>query len=130
MAKIRYPPFDVDSAFTLLVHFGPGGARAPGTWHLIHEYGPADQYLLALGWALSWSSDLNTQFFAARDLVALPAIPRDFCPICYNFISPGFLGPAVPRMNIYHGESREIIPPAFHWDWFDPDPPPGFSWTP
>jgi len=125
IAMFEYPPCTWEVA---LEHFGIGSGGDSTPWHLVHEYDVLGPDYPLTSFAAIWYPDQPTALAAARTFTQLSQVVTDLCPWCH-FAFPGFGGyPLTPRFNIYRGPRGEPLIPAIYWDWWNPDPPPGYSW--
>ena len=129
MVKIKqweYPPFTWKVSFE---HYPYGSNPPNGTWHLVHEYDVFGPDYPFTSFGSHWYPTAVLAHLAALHFVAMPLLVTDLCPWCrYQFPEFGHY-PKTPRMNIYRGHNELPNLPAIYWDWWNPDPPPGYSWT-
>jgi len=139
MVKILPRPEDYLKPYVLLQHVGEMGPDDPLLWHLVYEYDETYEWLLGNGSSLGHYPDaaeeaaaghppLFTAHLAALDFVAHQQVVRDLCPICRYSFWQGYMGPKLPRWNIYRGPRGENLIPCIYWDTLRDDPPPGFTW--
>lgn len=122
---LRYPP---PEWAVIIEHFPYPPLLTGRPWHLVHEYNyTTPEYPPSSAYFGNWMTQAEA-LLAAKSLTQLSQVVTDLCPWCH-FTYPSAPGvPLVPRFNIYRGQRGEPLIPAIYWDWWNPDPPPGYDW--
>lgn len=128
MVKIRFDPLPYWENWNAVAQHIGGPARGGGhPWHCVYWYFGWDTP--ALGASALWTCQTEYEAYQiAKDLVALPPLLRHMCWACWDNDYFYQATQGTPCWNIFRGQQRERCVPAVIWDYYSPDPPPGFQW--